>query len=73
MNSSQGAPQSTSNTPDYYAGVIGGQAGKGGMSKERAQRLYAIGELQAAAQLLSDLAAGKPRRRSTDRGEVPNG
>jgi hypothetical protein len=73
MNSSQGRPQRTSNAPGYYASVVASQANTGNFSKDRAQRLYAIGELQAAAQLLSDLAAGRPRRRATDRGEVPNG
>ena len=40
---------------------------------ERAQRLYAIGELNLAAQLLSELAAGRRPRRAEAGGEVVNG
>jgi hypothetical protein len=50
-----------------------GQASGTNLSKERAQRLYAIGELKAAAQVLADLAAGRPRRRATDRVEATHG
>jgi hypothetical protein len=43
------------------------------LSKERAQRLYAIGELNAAAQVLADIASGRQRRRATDRAEASHG
>jgi len=39
---------------------------------ERAQRLYAIGELNLAAQLLSELAGGR-RPRPAETGEAVNG
>lgn len=73
MNSSHGTFQAAANTPAYYAGVMRSRASVGNLSKERAQRLYAIGELQAAAQVLADLAAGRPRRRATDRMEASRG
>ena len=40
---------------------------------ERAQRLYAIGELNLAAQLLSELASGGRTRPAETRGEAVNG
>jgi hypothetical protein len=40
---------------------------------ERAQRLYAIGELNLAAQLLSELAAGRRPRQAEAREEAVNG
>ena len=40
---------------------------------ERAQRLYAIGELNLAAQLLSELAANGQPQRAEVRGEAVNG
>ena len=45
------------NTQHYYAGMIQSQLIQRGATKERAQRLYAIGELNAAAQMLCELAA----------------
>ena len=71
MNNSHGSSQPTANTPAYYASAILSQATGRDPSKERAQRLYAMGELEAAARLLTDLATGKPRRRATDRSEAP--
>jgi hypothetical protein len=73
MNNSHGTSGTTANTPEYYASVMRGQASGMNLSKERAQRLYAIGELKAAAQVLADLASGRPRRRATDRAEASNG
>lgn len=73
MNNAHGTSQATSNTPEYYASVMRSQASGTDLSKERAQRLYAIGELKAAAQVLADLAAGRPRRRATDRAEGNHG
>jgi hypothetical protein len=73
MKDSQGTSQTKSSTPAYSAGVIGIQVTNNNLSKERAQRLYAIGELKAAAQVLSELAAGKHFRRATDRWEPLNG
>jgi hypothetical protein len=73
MNNSHGTSQTTANTPAYYASVTRSQASGKNLSKERAQRLYAIGELKAAAQVLADLAAGRPRRRVTDRAEAAHG
>jgi hypothetical protein len=40
---------------------------------ERAQRLYAIGELNLAAQLLSELASGRRPRQAEAEGEAVNG
>jgi hypothetical protein len=40
---------------------------------ERAQRLYAIGELNMAAELLSELAAGRGTREAEAGGEAVNG
>ncbi len=40
---------------------------------ERAQRLYAIGELNLAAELLSELAAGRHPRQAEAGGEAVNG
>ncbi|MGA2275412.1 MAG: hypothetical protein ABSH00_17810 [Bryobacteraceae bacterium] len=45
------------NTQPWFTGVIGNRLANGDATKELAQRLYAIGELNAAAQLLSELAA----------------
>lgn len=73
MNNSHGTSQAAANTPAYYASAMQGQASGTNLSKERAQRLYAIGELKAAAQVLADLAAGRPRRRATDRVEATHG
>jgi len=67
MKNSHGTSRPTSKTPPYYASAIMSQTTSRILSKERAQRLYAIGELGAAAQVLSDLASGTPRRRATDR------
>jgi hypothetical protein len=44
-------------TQSYFAGAIQSRLLKRDVTKERAQRLYAIGELNAAAQMLSELAA----------------
>lgn len=40
---------------------------------DRAQRLYAIGELNLAAELLSELAAGRQPRQAEAGGEAVNG
>ena len=65
-----------------YAGerVLPGTPDEGGQTFairqqlwERAQRLYAIGELNLAAQLLSELAAGIRTRPAEAGGEVVNG
>jgi len=73
MNNSHGTSQTTANTPAYYASVTRSQASGRDYAKERAQRLYAMGELKAAAQVLADLAASHPRRRATDRAEASHG
>jgi hypothetical protein len=71
MNNSLGSSQPIANTPDYYASAVLSQTTGRDPSRERAQRLYAMGELAAAARLLTDLATGKARRRATDRSEAP--
>lgn len=58
-------------TPSYYAGLIGNRLTSRDATKERAQRLYAIGELNAAAQLLCELAAR--RYPHLTQGEAING
>jgi hypothetical protein len=57
MNDFLSLSRSTFNAQSYYAGVIGNRLTDSDATKERALRLYAIGELNAAAQLLSELAA----------------
>jgi len=56
-------------TRSYLAGAIQSQLTRRAATKERAQRLYAIGELNAAAQMLCELAA----RRQLYRAEALNG
>ena len=73
MNDFLSLSRSTFNAQSYYAGVIGNRLTDSDATKERALRLYAIGELNAAAQLLSELASGGRTRPAETRGEAVNG
>ena len=70
MDGSLSQSRRTFDTPSYYAGVSNSQLTESNATLERAHRLYAIGELAAAARLLSKLAAGRDkaegRRAATD-------
>ncbi len=59
------------NIPSHYAGATGNRLTSRDATKERAQRLYAIGELNAAAQLLCELAARRHPHRT--QGEAIDG
>lgn len=61
------------NAPSYLAGVIQSQPTRRAATKERAQQLYAIGELNAAAQMLCELAARRHPFQAEGRGEAING
>jgi hypothetical protein len=58
--------------PSHYAGAIGNPVTIRA-TKERAQRLYEIGELNAAAQLLCELAARQRSHQPPAKGERNNG
>ncbi|MGO9229089.1 MAG: hypothetical protein ACLQKA_07750 [Bryobacteraceae bacterium] len=73
MKETHGTSETTSHATAYFSNVIGRQVTGRNLTKERAERLYAIGELQAAAEAFSDLAAGKHFRRATDHWEPSNG
>lgn len=51
------AQETGGSTQSYFAGVIGNRLTSRDAIKGRAHRLYAIGELKAAAQLFCELAS----------------
>jgi hypothetical protein len=57
MNDSLSPSQNTFRAQSYYAGVIQSRLIRREATRERAQRLYAIGELHASAQMLAELAS----------------
>jgi hypothetical protein len=61
------------NTQSWFTGAIGNRLTNSNATKERAQRLYVIGELNAAAQLLSELAARCYSYQAEGRGEAIRG
>jgi len=73
VNDFLGLPWRTLNTQSYDAGVIESQLTDSKATMERAQRLYAIGELAAAAELLSKLAAETHLHKAEGRGEKIDG
>ncbi|HEY1218519.1 MAG: hypothetical protein ABSE42_15910 [Bryobacteraceae bacterium] len=73
MNDSSRLSRGTLNPQSYYAGAAGKRLSDSDAKKERAQRLYAIGELKAAAQLLCELAAGRHPHQAEDLGEAVHG
>jgi hypothetical protein len=73
MNDFLSLSRSTFDAQSYYAGVIGNRPTRRVATKERAQRLYAIGELNAAAQMLCELAARRQLYQAEGQAEALNG